>query len=85
MLTLSAFLLLVDEYGKASGLADATLSSRLFNDGKRISSVRAGAEIGVRRLEKATQWLSDNWPQEANWPDQVPRPNVVRVPREVSE
>ena len=76
MFTLNALLTLVDGYCEATGLAEATLSSRLFNDGKRLTEVRHGADIGIRRLERALVWLSRHWPVGAEWPNDVPRPVV---------
>lgn len=70
-------LTLSDTFCAAHGIAETTLSSRIFNDGKRISAVRAGADIGARRLERAVEWLSAHWPESAPWPDHVRRPQVV--------
>jgi hypothetical protein len=69
-----AFMKVIDGYCAAAGLAEATVSTRVFNDGKRITEVRAGADIGMRRVEKAIQWFSDNWPENTPWPEGVYRP-----------
>jgi hypothetical protein len=74
MQTIETFLKVVERFVQASGLAETTLSSRLFNAGHRISQIRAGSDIGVRRLSEALQWLSDNWPGDALWPEDVARP-----------
>ena len=79
MTSVLAFLTLVDAYCFATKMAEATLASRLFNDGKRIGQVRAGADIGARRLERAMQWLSDNWPENADWPEDVARPITAKA------
>jgi len=75
MNSVDAFLALIDIYRTSTGLAEATVSSRLFNDGKRIASIRDGSDIGVRRLSTAMNWISDNWPPDANWPDHIQRPH----------
>ena len=74
MNTVDAFLILVDTFSSSVKLAEATVSSRLFNDGKRISGIRGGSDIGVRRLQVAISWLSDHWPEGVIWPDYIPRP-----------
>ncbi|MDP8249599.1 hypothetical protein [Pseudochrobactrum saccharolyticum] len=79
MNTVDAFLSLIDEYCASVKLAEATVSSRLFNDGKRIASIRAGSDIGVRRLNAAIWWLSEHWPPETNWPSELPRPSIPPV------
>lgn len=74
MLTLTAFFIVADRYSEALHLAEATLSSKIFNDGKRLAAIRRGADVGVRRLESALYWLSDNWPDDLHWPAEVSRP-----------
>ncbi|MCC2608365.1 hypothetical protein [Neorhizobium petrolearium] len=74
MTLISSFLLLAETYCRAAGIAEATLSSRMFRDGKRIGQIREGSDIGVRRLDVAVQWLSDNWPEGFDWPAGVVRP-----------
>lgn len=76
MTALASLFTLIDVYCVATGLAEATVSTRLFSDGKRIASLRLGGDMGVRRLERALQWFSDNWPSEADWPADIARPEV---------
>jgi len=68
---------LIERYCEVTGIAEATLSSRVFRDGKRVSAIRAGSDVGVRRMSMAVQWFSDNWPGSADWPDGVPRPEPI--------
>jgi hypothetical protein len=77
MMSVSAFLRVMEAYCLATNIAEATLSSRLFNDGKRASQLRVGADIGVRRLERASLWLSQHWPEGAQWPADVVRPSII--------
>ena len=74
MLYVSSFLRLVEAYCTATGVAEATLSSRLFNDGKRIAQIRAGSDVGVRRLDRAMAWFIKYWPGSANWPEDISKP-----------
>lgn len=76
MTAITDLLRLTGSFCGAQGIAESTLSTRLFFDGKRIGSIRAGGDVGARRLERAVQWLSDNWPDGAEWPEDVPRPCV---------
>jgi hypothetical protein len=72
---IDALLILCDRYCKSVQKAEATLSTKLFGAGSRISQLRGGAtDIGVRRLNRAIQWFSDNWPENAAWPEGVERP-----------
>lgn len=74
MTMIDSLLLLVETYAKATNLAEATISSRVMKDGKRIAAIRLGKDIGARRLGEAIQWFSDHWPANAEWPPEIPRP-----------
>jgi hypothetical protein len=77
MLPISSFLIVVESYCRATKIAEATISTRVFNDGKRIAQIRDGADIGARRLDRAIGWLSEHWPKDAHWPADVARPSVI--------
>ncbi len=79
MIRLDQLFTLVETFGAATGLAEATISTRLFNDGDRIKSLRNGGDLGNRKTERAWKWLSDNWPSEKPWPANVPRPEPAGV------
>ncbi|AMM86786.1 hypothetical protein FF124_14815 [Martelella lutilitoris] len=72
--TMASFFSLVERFCEAERIAEATLSSRLFNDGKRIAALRSGRDIGVLRLARAVAWLSEHWPDRAEWPNGTARP-----------
>lgn len=61
-------------YMDAAHVESTTLSSRMFDDGKKLNAIENGADIQVRRCERAIQWLSDNWPSVADWPIDIARP-----------
>lgn len=61
-------------YGEAEGVPLTTVSSRALNDGKKLTALEGGADINVKRLEKALLWFSANWPVGAEWPGDVLRP-----------
>ena len=82
MTDLAALLTLSDAYCKASGLAEATLSTRLLGAGSRLRKLSDGkSDIGVRRLAKALAWLSSHWPDGALWPAEIERPPPEGPPR----
>lgn len=69
--------LLADAYRAVDRIAEATLSTRIFADGKRLAAIRNGSDIGVRRLQEAVRWFATHWPEDADWPSDVPRPRVA--------
>jgi hypothetical protein len=74
MSRIDEFLALAREYGRAAGLDDSTVSWRIFGDSKKLTAIINGADIQVRRYEKAVEWLSANWPVDAIWPVTIARP-----------
>ena len=74
MLTIEHLLTVVDAFRDARGVSDSRVSTLLFNDGKRITTLRKGGDIGSRSLAAAFQWFSDHWPEPAKWPADVQRP-----------
>lgn len=77
MNAIEQLLALANEYARAEGVPLPTVSSRVFDDGKKLSAIQAGSDIQVRRLERAVNWFSDHWPDKATWPSIVPRPNSI--------
>ncbi len=60
-----------DEYKMAAGvLEDKTVSHRVFGDSKKLTSLREGGDITVRRFNAAMLWFDQNWPLSANNPNQ---------------
>jgi hypothetical protein len=75
MSAISHLLELARVYGEAEKIGPSTVSWRVFGDTKKLGAIQSGADIQVRRLEKALHWFSDHWPEGAEWPEDVPRPD----------
>lgn len=66
-------------YAEATGISLSTLSTRLLNGGMQLKRIADGGDLNTRKFEQAMSWLSENWPDGANWPDDVPRPATARA------
>lgn len=79
MCSIEQFFELVDKYRAAVGISEATLSLRLFNDGKRIKLIRENeaSDIGIKKIAAAVKQLSDTWPGDVSWPRHIKRPTKV--------
>lgn len=75
MITEATLLSVVEAYSSGKGWKEATASSRIFNDGKKVSQLRAGASITISRLNDALRFMSDDWPEGVEWPSDVTRPD----------
>lgn len=79
MLQISDLLALADEYQRICPVADSTLSTAIFNDGKKLSALRADKDLHTKRFNASVQWFSDHWPDGAKWPTDIVRPSDVRA------
>lgn len=77
MIQIAHLLALADEFERVMSIEDKTLSFRVFGDSKKLSALRAEADITTARFNAALKWFSDNWPKDARWPKQVSRPKVA--------
>lgn len=67
---------MADDYKRAHGVEDVTVSARVFGDSKKIAALRGGADITVGRFNAAMSWFSRNWPADLNWPASILRPDA---------
>lgn len=76
MNTIQSLLMVVDAFREARQVSDARVSTLVFNDGGKIKQLREGRDIGVLTSLRAFQWFSENWPDNASWPNGVQRPQA---------
>lgn len=63
MMNVNHLLAIADAYKAAAGVsADTTVSSRVFGDSKKLTSLRSGSDITVGRYNHAIMWFEANWP-----------------------
>lgn len=78
MILLKQLIAVTDAYGSALGIGRKRVSTIVLNRGATLDLVAEGkADVGTKTLERAMQWLSDNWPKAAVWPEGVERPVVA--------
>ena len=64
-----------DAYAAARSLSESRVSTLAFGEGTRLKHIREGGDMGARRVQRGLQWFSANWPDGAEWPAAVPRPD----------
>lgn len=72
-------ILITDAFCAATGSSRGSVAGRVFNDGKRLDAIAAGADLKTRSFEHAIGWFDANWPMGAAWPLNVERPSLKRV------
>jgi hypothetical protein len=76
MITAKHLTALSQEYMRATGTKEVTLSYWIFADSKKLKSLRDDADITVGRYNQALDWFDCNWPPNGIWPAEVDRPGV---------
>lgn len=57
-----------------TGLKMSTLGAYAANDGKFFKHLDEGRECRRRTREKVANWFAQNWPEDLEWPSDIPRP-----------
>ncbi|OOY32264.1 hypothetical protein BMI88_11025 [Thioclava sp. F36-6] len=69
MQTIEYLIQLADDYKRCAGVVeDTTVSYRVFRDSKKLTAIRSGADITLRRFNAAVIWFQENWPQGCEMP-----------------
>jgi len=82
MITAKHILTLAKAYATSLNVPLSTASSRVFDDGKKLTAIEDGGDITLGRANAAVQSFSDHWPADAEWPPEMPRP--VMTPQKVA-
>ena len=68
---------LIELAHKFAGSRQISLSRVGFltaNDGKFFDRIRAGGTCTLRTAARVAQYFSDHWPEDLDWPPDIPRP-----------
>lgn len=79
MLNAQHLIRIAEEYARCSQLEEKTVSSRVFQDSKKLGAIRSGSDITIGRFNAALNWFSDNWPEDADWPEGIVRPRTFAL------
>jgi hypothetical protein len=75
MLFTDQLLAVARAYAEAEQVDLSVVSSRVFDDSKKLPAVASGAaSLTLRRAEAALAWFAGRWPAGATWPAAVPLP-----------
>ena len=61
-------------YADRKGYKLSTVSRHASGSGDTLKHLQTGSTITTRRYGQVLQWFSDHWPEDLDWPDDVPRP-----------
>ncbi len=70
---MNSTLLLMKRYARLRGIALSTLG-RLSIGSSTVAERLAAGRVTISTAARIDQWLSDHWPEGAEWPADIPRP-----------
>lgn len=70
----AALIQLAEGYSKATGLRESTIGKNFAGDGRFFSHVRNGGGFGIDKFDMLVSRFAENWPEGAEWPEAVKRP-----------
>ena len=73
--TYKHLLTLAETLSSGINLAEATISNRAVGRATLFHRLRAQKGCTVDTAIQAFDWFADNWPDDLEWPDSVPRPS----------
>jgi hypothetical protein len=65
------------EFVRATGRKPSGVWASAVKDGRFMDRLDSGQTFTVKTFDRALQWFSDHWPDNAKWPRYVPRPEKV--------
>ena len=65
---------LCEIFATERGLTLSTVSTYAAAAGDFYARLKRGHDLTTRRAARVIQWFSDNWPRDAEWPADIPRP-----------
>lgn len=69
---------LAETFSGHIGRSEATLSNKCVGHARLFSRLRDGCGCSVGTFNGTVLWLSENWPEDLEWPADVPRPFVTK-------
>ena len=73
-MTPTTIIRLIDAVAAGRRLSAHSVGRYASGSGDFYARLRAGHDLTTRRAERVTQWLSDHWPDDLDWPTDIPRP-----------
>lgn len=60
------------------GRSEQTISNWAAGHALLFKRLRADKGCTWRVMKKTAQWFSDNWPEDLEWPRDIPRPSAKK-------
>lgn len=65
---------LSDLFGSHAHISHWRVFYRVTGNGQFFNGLRQGRSCTLKTASKVVQWFSDHWPEDLEWPEDIPRP-----------
>jgi len=83
--TVSTILRLADAVESFENISHWAVSVRVFGKGDKILRLRQGGDLTTGLAERALERFSKTWPEDLEWPSDIPRPTPEPSRKEASD
>ncbi len=70
----TSLITLCDAYSAHHGITHWRTAFLVRGDGQFFDRLRKGAGCHAKTERKVMAWFSENWPEDLEWPSDIPRP-----------
>lgn len=72
---------LAEAFAKHTDRSEATVSNLVVSHARLFKRLRDGKGCSVVTYNNVMAWFVRNWPDDLEWPSDIPRPDVVDAKR----
>ncbi|SFI80581.1 hypothetical protein SAMN05216258_109239 [Albimonas pacifica] len=72
---------LAERMAAHQGVTHFAISMRIFGKGDFFKGLIDGRDCRTKTASRALSWFALNWPNDLEWPREIPRPKVKAVRR----
>lgn len=69
---------LANTYASHTALALSTVSTYAADAGGFFKGLEGSASCTLRKMDRVVRWFDKNWPEDLEWPHDIPRPSSKR-------
>ncbi|WP_257625659.1 hypothetical protein [Rhizobium sp. L51/94] len=73
----SHLFVLAERFCAVRGLNESTVGRFCAADGRFFSRIRDGKTFTAKKYDEVVHWFSSNWPESADWPEDIARPALL--------
>lgn len=70
---------LADTLAAHENVTHWAISMRITKKGDLFANFKKGGDCRSRTADRVLQWFDENWPEDLEWPSDIPRPSKQKA------